>query len=85
MLCLLPLAALLSAACQTISKPVKPNPQYIYMVLYGGKFRGYPGAKSGLKEIEVSTDKMAGSMCFKPDDWLEHTDYLFELEAAQEQ
>lgn len=52
------------------------------MVLYGGKFRGYPFAKNfNGPEIEVETNKVVGGMCLTPDDWAKREDYILDLEA----
>lgn len=78
------LAALLLNGCATTKKPKAYTPQYFYMVLYGGKFRGYPWANSGLKEIEVETSAVVGGMCLTPDDWEKRNSYILDLEAYAE-
>jgi hypothetical protein len=55
------------------------------MVLYGGKFRGYPlSINSGFKEIEVETSQVIGGMCLRPDDWSEQQRYILDLESFAE-
>lgn len=78
------LAAVLSIGCASPRKPEPYKPQYIYMVLYGGKFRGYPYANSGFKEIEVETSKVVGGMCLTPDEWAEREKYILDLESFAE-
>lgn len=79
------LAAPLLIGCATSKRPPPYAPRYIYMVLYGGKFRGYPFAKNaGAKEIEVETSQVVGGMCLTPDDWELREKYILDLEAFAE-
>lgn len=74
----------LLTACAAVSKPKPYTPQYIVMVLYGGKFRAYPVADSGFKEKELDITKVVGSMCLSPDDWAAREKYILDLEAFAE-
>lgn len=78
------LGALLLSACASSKKPAPYKPHYIYMVLYGGKFRGYPARDSGAKEIEISTSEIVGGMCLPIDDWELRQQYILDLEAYAE-
>lgn len=75
------LAALLLSACATSNPPDKYTPQFVYMVLYGAKFRRYPLANSGAKEKEVDTSEIVGGMCLSPDEWAARERYVLDLEA----
>lgn len=75
------LGALLLNGCAAAKKPTPYTPQYIYMILYGGKFRGYPVANSGFKEKEVETSEVVGGMCLTPDEWAAREKYILELES----
>lgn len=82
---LLALAALLLSGCASHNRPAPYIPRHVYMVLYGGTFRGYPWANnSGAKEIEVQTSQIVGGMCLLPDDWELRQQYILDLEAYAE-
>lgn len=75
-------AAMLLSGCATVGRPPAPTkPQYVYMVLHGGKFRAYPIASALDPEVDVDASKLIGAMCLKPDDWGEQEAYILELEA----
>lgn len=76
------LAALLLSGCATTKPPEKYTPQFVYMVLYGGKFRRYPLANnSGAKEKEVETSEIVGGFCLDPDAFAAQQNYILDLEA----
>jgi hypothetical protein len=77
-------AALLLTACATTKRPKPYTPEYFYMVLYGGTFRGYPWGNSGAKEKEIETSEIVGGLCLTPDDWEKRTNYILDLEAYAE-
>lgn len=70
---------MLSAGCAT-SKPKPYQPKYIYMVLVGGKLRGYPYAIPTDPEVTINTSDIVGGMCLPIKDWEAREKYIIELE-----
>lgn len=75
---LLLLAATLLSGCA--SKPKAYTPRYVYMVLYGGKFQGYPLAVPADPEKQITTSDIIGGMCLPIEDWKARETYIMELE-----
>ncbi len=79
MLALLLPAVWLFANCAV--KPPKPFiPKYVYIVLYNGKFHGYPMAIPTDPEIDIESKALVGGMCLPPDDWGKREHYIMDLE-----
>lgn len=75
---LLPVALLLQACAS--KPPIIHKPKYIYMVLYGGKLRGYPYAPPTNPEITINANDLVGGMCLPIRDWEQREKDIMDLE-----